>query len=181
MFCKYLKSLVEAHRTLLCAAASAQSVSTFTCSDPPEWGRKGALQPFSTEEDFDRPASSRQAFHRWPFSALLFGGDFTFSGLRDEGHRTSRSETTHSGKKREKSGGQIQWLSTSYSTGAPLVLRRYGPQSKRVAPPFGGSVGHPDLPVIHYSILSGTEEEEEEEGEHQADTSRDKMVGQAKK
>lgn len=58
---------------------------------PLNGGKKRSDSAFFTEEDFDRPTSSRQAFYRLPFSALLFG-DFAFSGLRDEGHRTSRIE-----------------------------------------------------------------------------------------
>lgn len=133
MFCKYLKSLVEAHRILLCAAASAQSVSTFTCSDAPEWGRKGAIQPSSPKRTLTDPRPSRQAFHRWPFSALLFGG-FRIQRFERRGPSNIEERDHTLGEKREKSGGQIKWLSTSYSTGAPLVLRRNGPQSKSVAP-----------------------------------------------
>lgn len=71
--------------------------------------------------------------------------------------------------------------------GAALVLRCNGPRCEW-PPSFRGTVGHPDLPrhpLQESRAAVGTEEEvvKEEGGrvtvvaEHQADTSRDKMVG----
>ncbi len=112
---------------------------------------------------------------RRPFIAGLFCvtfRDFTFSGLRDEGHRTSRIEARphtrrqlRSGENREKSGGQIKWLSTSYSTGAPLVLCCNGPRCEW--PPFQRRCGPPGSAPSSITVSRaavGTEEEEEEGG-----------------
>lgn len=93
---------------------------------------------------------------RRPFIVGLFlrqiSGQFAFIGSRDEGHRTSRiEERPHTrrqlrgGENREKSGGQIKWLSTSYSTGGCTCSRCNGPRCEWPLL-FRGAVGHPDLP-----------------------------------
>lgn len=96
---------------------------------------------------------------------------------------SNRDHTLSGGENREKSGGQIKWLSTSYSTGAPLVPLCKGPPSLSEAL-WATRI----CPVIHYSIQSGGERGGGggsggvmEVAEHQADTSRDKMVGYPRK
>ena len=113
---------------------------------------------------------------RRPFIAGLFprhiSGQFAFIGSRDEGHRTSRiEERPHTrrqlrgGENREKSGGQIKWLSTSYSTGgctcSPL---QWAPVW--VAPPFQrrrGPPGSAPSSITASRAAVGTEEDEVDE------------------
>ena len=98
---------------------------------------------------------------RRPFIAGLFLrhilGEFAFIGSRDEGHRTSRiEERPHTrrqlrgGENREKSGGQIKWLSTSYSTGGlHLFSAAMGPDVS--GPPLSEALWATRIcPVIHY-------------------------------
>ncbi|KAK5927428.1 hypothetical protein CgunFtcFv8_012588 [Champsocephalus gunnari] len=76
-------------------------------------------------------------------------------------------------------GGQIKWLSTSYSTGAPLILPHHpSPNS----PLFCGPPGSDPSSI---TVALGNDEEEggrvTKVADHQADTSSGKMVGSHKK
>ena len=151
-----------------------------TCSDPlrpPLTGRrKGANRLFFlilTEEDFDRPASSTQAFYRRPFLCVTF---------KRRGPRSTqgRGGTTHCQELRRREEDKSNGSPPATLQGLHLFC--HGPRP----PPHRGPVGHPDLPrhplqrpERRWAPRKRRRRRRRRRvvAEHQADTSRDKMVG----
>lgn len=149
------------------------------------------IDPF-TKEDPGRPASSTQAFHRWPFSASLFKiPHLDVWGTRAIKHPGSNRDHTLAGSWGvEKTGRKVE----DKSNGSPPATLPGGstcsPQQwapVRVAPLSDALWATRICPVIHYGVQWAPRGRRQSErwvrvvAERQADTSRDKMVGLEKK
>lgn len=141
---------------------------------------KERIGSFLTEEDFDRPASSTQAFYRWPFSASLFSavkrrGPSNTQDRRGTTHWQAAEERREQGEKWRTNQMALHQLLCRGSTCSAL---QWAPVWVS-GPPFRGAVGHPDLPrhPLHRPERRWAPRRRRVVAEHQADTSRDKMVG----